>query len=516
MLCKLESPPGTVGTSCRSSRGRPFARLWPAGLAAVAALVLVASVLTWLDLVPAGSESKVAAAEDSQAIAPETPPAVSQSELLAALVRYGTRPEGATPADFPMVDVLLATPFYFESTGRTAPEASAEEPSVWFYVSESVHTGELPSNPPAPFLTVNSVSHRPSEVRLLTDSPHHRTTQLRYEAVSEDGSPLLGPDTHHLELAFQTPSAVEVHGSSLTWELPVSYGPAYSSAQVTLGDSAGAQLHKGIQDNEDSHLPASHEHRLNAPGLPGLGGSPWSLLSIPVLLGVILAALTPCLIDLSVYYGAYLGGAGAATGTSPARSALIKSALFFILGLVIVYTAGGALAGQAGQLLQRFGLVIEWSRPLGIAGGAVIILVALRMLVMLRSPMSCRLPFMRPASGEASSPLRSTLMGSTFAAQCFSCFSGTIISALILYAGTSGSPLTGGLLMLAFSLGLGAMLLLSVVLMTRFVPVIKGLKKLRPHLGLASSVLMIGIGASMILDKEHLLSDTIYRILGIS
>ncbi len=70
--------------------------------------------------------------------------------------------------------------------------------------------------------------------------------------------------------------------------------------------------------------------------------------------------------------------------------------------------------------------------------------------------------------------------------------------------------------MLAFSLGLGAMLLLSVVLMTRFVPFTLGLKRLRPHLGLASSVLMIGIGASMILDKEHLLSDTIYRILGIT
>ncbi|MDP2725985.1 MAG: cytochrome c biogenesis protein CcdA, partial [Dehalococcoidia bacterium] len=155
------------------------------------------------------------------------------------------------------------------------------------------------------------------------------------------------------------------------------------------------------------------------------------------------------------------------------------------------------------------------SRPLAIVAGVVVILVALRMAAQLRTPLLCRMPVLAPAKASGSRPWRSTLMGSTFAAQCFSCFSGTIISALILYAGTSGSPLTGGLLMLVFSLGLGAMLLLSVFFMTSFAPFTTGLKRIRPYLGLASALFMLGIGVSMILDKEHIFGDLVLRLFGL-
>ena len=69
--------------------------------------------------------------------------------------------------------------------------------------------------------------------------------------------------------------------------------------------------------------------------------------------------------------------------------------------------------------------------------------------------------------------------------------------------------------MLVFSLGLGAMLLASVYLTTSFAPFTFGLKRLRPHLGLASAVIMLGLGATMILDKEHLVSDLVLRVLGV-
>jgi cytochrome c biogenesis protein CcdA len=70
--------------------------------------------------------------------------------------------------------------------------------------------------------------------------------------------------------------------------------------------------------------------------------------------------------------------------------------------------------------------------------------------------------------------------------------------------------------MLAFSLGLGVMLLLGTLLMTSFVPFTFGLKRIRPHLGLASALLMVGFGVTMILDKEHLLSDFVVRLFGAS
>lgn len=518
MIYKPESRPHTVCAHSERNSGRQRPWLWPAAFVALVTLVTVASLFPWSN---SDSQAKLTApfARLEDVTAPATPlPDINQRDLLTALVKYGIRPEGARPADFPGVDVLLATPTYFSSTGRPAPESATERPSIVFYVSESVHLESLPSTPPAPLLRVGSVSYRPVEVKMLTDSEHHRTTLVRFEAAWSDGSPIISPETRSLKMVFPAASGSELPGAALTWELPISYGSSYSSREVAL-DRTPQALSASSADSHSDHAAGNHDHRISPASILMLGGSPLGLLAIPALLGVILAALTPCLIDLSVYYGAYMGTTGAASGTpgaSPARSSLIKSALFFILGLTIVYTTGGALAGQAGQLLQRLGLVVEWSRPLTIAAGVVVILVALRMAARLRAPLLCRLPVLAPSKASASGPWRSTLMGSTFAAQCFSCFSGTIISALILYSGTSGSPLTGALLMLALSLGMGVMLLVSVILATSFAPFSFGLKRLRPHLGLASALLMLGIGVTIILDKEHILSDLVLRVLGVA
>ncbi len=514
-MCKVESPQGNGYGHCEPRPGRRFPWIWPAAILALAA-VLLASVLAWPNPAPAPAVAGPAAVQVEATTLPASPPSVGQKEVLAALLRHGVRPEGLSSADFPMVDVLLATPLYFSFSGRQMPEALEGQPSILFYVSEEVHVGELPSRPPRPFLRMGGVYRNPTEVKMLTDSPHHRTTMVRYQAAPSDGRPILTPETRSLEMVFPATSGVEIYGSVLSWELPISYGPTYSSQEVALG---GFQTNPAnASDSHDGHLAGSHEHSLNLADLTQLGGSPLTLLTIPVILGVVLAALTPCLVDLSLYYGAYLGGAGAAAGAgvSLVRSSLVKSALFFILGFTIVYTAGGAAAGQAGQILQRFGLVIEWSRPISIIGGVVVILVALRMAAQLRAPLVCRLPMLSPARVRGSGPWRSALMGSTFAAQCFSCFSGTIISALILYAAVSGSPLTGALTMLAFSLGLGVVLLLGTLLMTSFVPITFGLKRIRPYLGLASALFMLGFGVTMILDKEHIFSDFVVRLFGAS
>ncbi|MDP2662129.1 MAG: hypothetical protein Q8R28_15495, partial [Dehalococcoidia bacterium] len=68
------------------------------------------------------------------------------------LLRRGNRPEGLTPADHHGLGVLLATPVYFEFTGRRLP--ALDRPSILFFVSEEVHIGELPSLPPRPLLSI--------------------------------------------------------------------------------------------------------------------------------------------------------------------------------------------------------------------------------------------------------------------------------------------------------------------------------------------------------------------------
>lgn len=496
--------------SGRHSRRR-FTWLWPSAFLAVGILVLASFFLPQ----PGPTPATAVAGPTGQAT--EAPPNISQKELLSALVRYGSRPEGLTPADFPGVDVLLATPTYFNFTGRQPPESPSGQPSLVFYVSESIHAGQLPALPAEPVLKVGRVYHQPAEVRALTDSPHHRTTLVRYNAAWSDGSPIIPSEARSLEMVFPAGPELGAPGSVISWELPVSYGPNYSSGEVFLG--ATSPTSAAAHDHRDSLPATGHDHQLDSTALPPLGAFPLPIMAIPALLGVILAALTPCLIDLALCYGAYLGGSGAAagaTGLGPARSALWKSALFFILGLTIVYTLGGAIAGQAGQVLQQFGLVIEWDRPIALIGGAIMILVAFRMAAGFWGPSACHLPSLKLPARITSGAARSTLMGSTFAARCFSCFSGTVISALILYAGASGSAVTGALVFFFFSLGLGAILLPAALLMNSFASLTFGLKRLRPALGLSSALVMIGFGATMILDKEHLFSDYVVHLLNLA
>jgi len=238
-------------------------------------------------------------------------------------------------------------------------------------------------------------------------------------------------------------------------------------------------------------------------------------LTIPALLAIfggMLTALSPCLLLLATYYTAVLAGA-AASGESQERASrkLVTTSLWFIIGFTVIYTTGGVFAGYVGESLSRLENIGEWARPVSIVAGAAVILLGLRVAAQANVPVVCKMPgFNRPAKHQGWAG--SAMMGSTFAVGCLSCFSATVLSALLLYAGATGSPVTGGLVMLVFSAAVGIVFLVAAWLITKAVPLVRWIEKARPVIGAVSAVIMISLGVLMLTYNFHIFTGWLLKL----
>ena len=98
-----------------------------------------------------------------------------------------------------------------------------------------------------------------------------------------------------------------------------------------------------------------------------LSESDLSLSTLFALLAGLLAVLSPCLLQLTVYYTFALTGIGMqhnllGGNLAAVRSQVIRTAVQFIVGFTIVFTAAGSLAGLAGRGFRFRG---SWSNGAG-------------------------------------------------------------------------------------------------------------------------------------------------------
>ena len=312
----------------------------------------------------------------------------------------------------------------------------------------------------------------------MSDAPHHRVTQFFFPATATDGS-FVVDENEPLRFRAIWPDGTV---AEVDWDRPLPFG---------LGALAAPE-----QDTSDTFT-------FRSPAL--------SLGAIAVIFTGMLAALSPCLLLLAAYYTAVLSGtAAAAADQASAERRLLLTGLFFVGGFTAVYTAGGVVAGFIGESVGRFDSIAGWSRPISIAAGVVVILMGIRMASQANVPVVCKLPgFNRPTQ---SGWFGSAVMGTTFAVGCLSCFSATVLTALLLYAGATGSPIAGGLVMLMFSAGVGVMFLVASVLVARAAPVATWLTKAQPVIGVVSAVIMIALGFLMVTYRFHLFTGWLFEL----
>lgn len=398
----------------------------------------------------------------------------------------------ARPASLgPHVDMLAmyATTEFFQLANRQAKGITYDPAkSLIFLVNENTHMDELPLDATPIQLRVNGGALiAPSTLEMVTYSIHHKMTIATFDKFDAQGQPLYDesasvfelvmPAMDHSGFAYDTSKEVVV-----SWKLPIIYPEGSLDAQP---------LQFGTM--------------------------------MALAMGLLATVLTPCLIQLLVFYFSTLTGMGAEQlekGKLDAntRSRMMTLALGFVVGYTILFTAAGALAGLAGATLQS--TWDAWTRPLAIGSGAVIILLGLWMAVRSRSPLVCKLPlvrnkFSKPASGK-NEFWRSSLAGLSFAVGCSTCFGGALIATLLLYVGTLGSIWEGALILFFFSLGVGIPFLLAAALLTRALPMMRGLQRAVPVIGLVSSIVMVVFGLLLITDNFHIVSAWMTPYLGLS
>jgi cytochrome c-type biogenesis protein len=303
----------------------------------------------------------------------------------------------------------------------------------------------------------------------MTNSPHHRATFYRFARDDTFG-------TGHQMMTLRLPS-----GQEAAW-----------------------------------HLPLVAPHTDNAGGPIGVGNQ-WGL--ILALLGGMLAAMWPCLFQLTVYFIPALAGvAMQETGASKGarRRQVLQAAFFFILGFTILYTATGALIGLAAEHLGDTAQFDEWQRYFGVVAGVIVIGLAVRVAVKARAPLVCRMPVLAwmARSNKPASRLEMMVAGLAFATGCMTCFGSALVVGMVVYVGLAQSALYGAFVLFLFSLGMGIPLVIAAVAMAKALPLLLKLETAVPWMGLMSALIMAGFGILLVSGNYMVIAEWSQRLVG--
>jgi cytochrome c-type biogenesis protein len=366
------------------------------------------------------------------------------------------------------VNVTYATPEYFS---RAFPprllDRYAPETAFVFVITESTHTNDLPDGLPAMTLNTSLGTQTPELLEERVTSPHHRVTIVRFDGASpkEVG---VGP----VSLEF-------LEGQTFAWALPIAY------------DRTGSLSPFGVT---------------------------WA--SLFAIMAGLIAAMWPCLLQLTVFFIPSLAGLSMEEVSKSVvvvqRFQVVKAALFFILGFTVVYTLAGGLIGFAAQELGESANFETIQRYIGIGGGIIILLLALRVAVKVRAPLVCKMPILsRMGKRGSAKPWEMMLAGLAFATGCMTCFGAALVISMVVYVGLSGSAFFGALILFLFSLGMGIPLLIGALLMTKLLPMLGRMEKWVNRLGLASALLMVGFAILLISGNYMVLYEWAYGAFGI-
>ncbi len=191
-------------------------------------------------------------------------PTLEWRDMMSVLTRYDDL--AVDGSETVSLDALLVTPQYLAATRREAPGESANVPSVVFYLTETTHIDDLASTPPEPVLGIGDQTLSPAETLVMADSPHHRTTVVRYD-VDDIG------DAAGLDLVIAGIDDTAAAGANFEWDLPLVYSDEYSSGDIVLGGAEGT---------------------LYVPAVSGV--------AVFAVMGGLLAAMWPCLFQLTAYF----------------------------------------------------------------------------------------------------------------------------------------------------------------------------------------------------------------------
>ena len=170
----------------------------------------------------------------------------------------------------------------------------------------------------------------------------------------------------------------------------------------------------------------------------------------------IITFISPCLLPmLPIYLSYFAGNDTTAQEDKTSSGKTLRNALGFVLGLTIVFVLMGALAGTLGGLLRRHQTMVN------LITGAIVVFFGLNFLGVLKINL-----FKGRANSMAGRELgffSAMVFGMVFSIGWTPCVGAFLGSALML-ASQQGQALTGVLMLLCYSAGLGIPFVASALL----------------------------------------------------
>lgn len=197
----------------------------------------------------------------------------------------------------------------------------------------------------------------------------------------------------------------------------------------------------------------------------------------------IITFISPCLLPMLPIYISYFAGGG-----ERSTKKTMKCALGFILGFTIVFVSMGALAGTIGSFLKSH------QQTVNIVSGVIVILFGLNFLGILKLNL-----FHGTKKSVNTTDLgffTSALFGIIFSVGWTPCVGAFLGSALML-ASQQGHVLTGMIMLLCYSLGLGIPFIISALLIDKLKSTFAFIKKNYRVINMVCGGFLIVIGVLM-------------------
>ena len=199
---------------------------------------------------------------------------------------------------------------------------------------------------------------------------------------------------------------------------------------------------------------------IDASLLPGL---------IVAFLAGLISFLSPCVLPIVPPYLAYMSGVALSDINSKARSKVVITALFFVLGLSTVFIFLGFSASAIGAVF------FEYQPLLNTVAGLIIMLFGLHFLGIYRLQFLSREARFEVTNYEGTT-FGSYVLGLAFAFGWTPCI-GPQLGAILSLAASNGSVLKGTVLLSFYAIGLGVPFLVFAIFINRLDGLLKVLKK---------------------------------------
>ena len=194
----------------------------------------------------------------------------------------------------------------------------------------------------------------------------------------------------------------------------------------------------------------------------------------------IISFISPCMLPMLPIYISYFAG-----GSDNKHRILIR-AICFVLGFTVTFSLLGLFAGTLGSFLTKYQTAVN------IITGSIVIIFGLSYLEVINLPF-----FKGMQSGKKiDSAFSAFLFGMIYSISLTPCVGAFLGSALML-ASTSSTAMTGLLLLITYSLGLGIPFVLSAVLIDKLNTAFEFIKKHYKVINLVCGMFLIAVGFMM-------------------